>query len=109
MGWVDRGATSAIRSPRALARPGIPIPANAPQVSFAVAGGQRRDAQVVRLDSLEVGSARLGPIDVLAFDVAPESPALDGLVGLDFLNQFTVTIDHASGHLVVAPKAEAAK
>jgi clan AA aspartic protease (TIGR02281 family) len=106
---VDTGATNTILSPRALARFGIQIPANAPQVSFAVAGGQRRDAQVVRLDSLEVGSARLGPLDVLAFDVSPESPALDGLVGLDFLNQFTVTIDHASGHLVVAPKEEKGK
>lgn len=103
---VDTGATHTILSPRALERFGIPIPANAPQVSFTVAGGQRRDAQVVRLDSLELGSARLGPLDVLAFDAAPESPTLDGLVGLDFLNQFTVTIDQGSGHVVVAPREE---
>jgi len=101
---LDTGATHTLLTLKALERFGIRIPSDASWVSFIVAGGQRRDAQLVRLDSLELGDARVTPLDVLAFDVAPESPALDGVLGMDVLGRFTVTIDQAGGMVLITPK-----
>jgi len=101
---LDTGATNTIFSPRALGAIGVPIPSDAPRTSFIVAGGQRREAPVVRIDSLELGDARVSPLDVLAFDVTPESSDVDGVVGLDFLSRFTVTIDQASGNVLITPR-----
>ena len=103
---LDTGATHTILTLKALERFGVPILQDASWVSFIVAGGQRRDAPLVRLDSLELGNARVMPLDVLAFDVAPEFPSLDGVVGLDVLSRFTVTIDQAGGVVLLTPKNE---
>jgi len=101
---VDTGATHTILTLKALERFGLSILSDASWVSFIVAGGHRRDAPLVRLDSLELGDARVTALDVLAFDVAPETPSLDGIVGLDVLRRFTVTIDHAAGVVLLTPK-----
>ena len=103
---LDTGATHTILAPKALERLGVPIPVDAPRVSFVVAGGQRQEAVLLRLDSLELGGERVIPLDVLAFDVAPESPSTDGVVGLDILSRFTVTIDQAGGVVLLTPKNE---
>ena len=50
------------------------------------------------LDSLEVGEARVGRMQVASYDVAG---AGDGLLGRDFLDRFSVNIDSANG--VVKP------
>jgi hypothetical protein len=55
----------------------------------------------VAIESLEVGQARIGRMVVASYDVAG---AGDGLLGRDFLDRFTVTIDSTNGVVTLAPK-----
>lgn len=102
---LDTGASYTILSPRVFHQLGLSIPSSAPMVQFVIAGGQRVEAPLVSVDSLEIGHSRVGPIEVLAYDAIPHDPALDGLIGLNFLNRFTITIDRGAGVLTIAPKS----
>ncbi len=102
---LDTGASYTILSPRLFSQLGLSIPASAPLVQFVIAGGQRVRAPLVTVDSLEIGHSRVGSLEVLAYDAIPEDPTLDGLIGLNFLNHFTVNIDRGAGVLTLAPRA----
>ena len=65
-----------------------------------VTGGT--DVQVVRIGSLEVGEARVGSMLVISHHV--NQPGIDGLLGMDFLGRFDVSIDTAAGIVKLAPK-----
>ena len=52
--------------------------------------------------SLEIGNVKVGPLKVLAHNAADQ--AADGLLGRDFLERFTVTIDSAGGRVTLAPR-----
>jgi predicted aspartyl protease len=52
--------------------------------------------------SLEIGNVKVGPLKVLAHN--PADQAADGLLGRDFLERFTVTIDSAGGRVTLAPR-----
>ena len=52
--------------------------------------------------SLEIGNIKVGPLKVLAHKAADE--AADGLLGRDFLERFTVTIDSAGGRVTLTPR-----
>jgi predicted aspartyl protease len=102
---LDTGASYTILSPRLFSQLGLSVPAAAPLVQFVIAGGQRVQAPLVSVDSLEIGHARVAPLEVLAYDAIPEDPNLDGLIGLNFLNHFAVNIDRGAGVLTLAPKS----
>jgi predicted aspartyl protease len=55
--------------------------------------------------SLEVGNVKVGPLKVIAHDAAHR--AADGLLGRDFLERFTVTIDSAGGRVTLTPRQAA--
>jgi hypothetical protein len=59
--------------------------------------------QFVVVDSMEVGEARVGKMPVGSYEL-PGTQAGDGLLGRDFLDQFTVTIDSSVGVVTLAPK-----
>ena len=97
---LDTGASVTVINPRVLAGMGI-------GVSDALKGSVRgatgtADVLFVPVQSIEVGSARSGPLRVAAHDV--ELGQGDGLLGRDFLDQFTVTIDSTAGVVTIAPK-----
>lgn len=54
-----------------------------------------RNVRAVRVDvaSVEVGAAKVGPLRIGAFVEMETVAGADGLLGLDFLKNFTVTID----------------
>lgn len=52
--------------------------------------------------SLEIGNVKVGPLKVLAHNAADQ--AADGLLGRDFLERFTVTIDSAGGRVTLSPR-----
>jgi uncharacterized protein len=52
--------------------------------------------------ALEIGNVKVGPLKVLAHKAA--NPAADGLLGRDFLERFTVTIDSAGGRVTLTPR-----
>jgi hypothetical protein len=98
---LDTGAQGTVISPTALAALGI-------SYRDAVRGsikGVTGDANVlaVRVESIEVEGARVGPLMVVSHDAGLGS-GRDGLLGRDFLDNFVVTIDSANRVVILSPK-----
>lgn len=97
---LDTGADRTMIAPLPLWRLGISTRNAARSEVRGVTGTTRVD--VVRVDSVEVGKARVGPLLIIAYDA--EINNADGLLGRDFLNQFSVSIDAKAGVVTIAPK-----
>jgi predicted aspartyl protease len=97
---LDTGASVTVINPRVLAAMGIGS-SQALRGSVKGATGSA-DVLFVPIQSIEVGSARSGPLRIAAHDV--DLSQGDGLLGRDFLDQFTVTIDSTAGIVTIAPK-----
>ncbi len=97
---LDTGADRTMLTPMALWRLGIST-ANAPPVEIKGATGTARGA-LVPVTSVEVGEARAGPLLIIAHDA--DLKQADGLLGRDFLERFTVTIDASERVVTLAPK-----
>ena len=97
---LDTGADRTMVAPQALWRLGIST-ANAPRAEIrGVTGAVQGD--VVRVASLEVGEAKVGPLRIIAHDA--DLKKADGLLGRDFLEHFTVTIDSRELVVTLVPK-----
>jgi len=96
---LDTGADRTLVSPVALSRLGIPVVASGLAEVRGVTG--TGPADVVWITSLEVGGAKAGPLAIVAYD--GNLRQADGLLGRDFLDQFTVTIDAPNGRVTLAP------
>jgi predicted aspartyl protease len=97
---LDTGADGTIIASRILRAAGL-----APRTGSATLRGVTGHATAVdayEIASLEVGGARVGRLTVLGHDTA--EPGSDGLLGRDFLEHFTVTIDNAAGQVTLTPK-----
>jgi hypothetical protein len=66
--------------------------------------GQSPPVPVVRLDHVRVGATDAGPLEVSVFDLPPFF-ACDGLLGLNFLRHFRVTLEFDSRTLVLCRAA----
>jgi Aspartyl protease len=64
--------------------------------------GDEARVEVYTITSLEVDNAKVGPMRVLAYTAA--SDEIDGLLGRDFLDRFTVIIDSTAGRVTLSPK-----
>ena len=97
---LDTGADRTMINPRVLVSAGASIsrPVGTTRVT-GVAGSD--DVAFVVIESLEVGEARVGRMQVASYDVAG---AGDGLLGRDFLDRFSVNIDSAAGVVTLSPK-----
>jgi|SRR5262245_6403055 len=98
---LDTGADKTVISPRALQAAGVRItgPTTTAEVAGATGTGQM---QFVVIESLEVGSARVGRMPVGSQDVPIQGA--DGVLGRDFLDQFNVSIDSTRGVVTLSPK-----
>lgn len=101
---LDTGADRTVISPTALARAGFGAAQARPIEIVGVTGSA--PASVVVIPRLDVAGAMLGPLSVVAHTVALEGPAgpVDGLLGRDALDAFTVTVDAASGRATLTPR-----
>jgi aspartyl protease/uncharacterized protein DUF4124 len=97
---LDTGADRTMVAPRALSRLGIALASDLRAEIRGVTGtGQ---AEVVQVASLEVGEARVGPLRIIVHDA--DLNKADGLLGRDFLEHFTVTIDSKERVVTLAPR-----
>jgi predicted aspartyl protease len=100
---LDTGAAATLISPRVLVAAGVSFTRDTQTVR---ARGLARNAEVevprVVVESIEVGDARVDRLMVVAYDM--DVPALDGLLGQDFLGLFNVTIDSSAGIVKLGPK-----
>src|SRR3990170_3215124 len=97
---LDTGADRTLLTPMALWRLGISTD-NAPPAEIKGATGTAR-AALVQVLSVEVGEARAGPLLIIAHDA--DLKQAEGLLGRDFLERFTVTIDASERVVTLVPK-----
>lgn len=97
---LDTGADRTMVSPLALWRLGIST-VNAPRAEIKGVTGTGQ-ADVVQVTSVEVGEARAGPLLIISHDANLKQA--DGLLGRDFLEWFTVTIDAKEGVVTLTPR-----
>ena len=98
---LDTGAQGTVISPTALAALGISY-RNAARGSIRGVTGET-SVLAVRIESIEVEGARVGPLMVISHDAGLGS-GTDGLLGRDFLDNFIVTIDSSSRIVTLTPK-----
>jgi uncharacterized protein YceK len=102
---LDTGAQFTVLTPELAGRIGLVVPADAPTKAVPVVGGQHITIPFVRLPLIELGSGRVEDVEVGVYEVAPESPLIDGLLGVDILGRFTMTVDRAARQLRLDPVA----
>ena len=96
---LDTGAERTLVAPAALARLGVSTPNTFDATIQGVTGASRAD--VVWIQSLEVGGTGAGPLAIIAHDA--DIAGADGLLGRDFLSLFSVTIDTRASVVTLEP------
>ena len=97
---LDTGADRTVIAPTAVARAGIDLGVGSPVRISGVTGSA--GATMVAVPLLEVAGARVGPLSVIVHAVPTDS--LDGLLGRDVLDAFTITFDAAAGQVRLVPR-----
>jgi len=97
---LDTGADRTLISPAAMARAGIDVGRGVAVQIRGVTGDAV--ATLVSVPSLDVGGTRLGPVAVVVHALPGQH--VDGLLGRDVLDAFTVTVDAVSRRAILMPR-----
>jgi hypothetical protein len=97
---VDTGADRTVISPAAAARTGLAVDVGRSVRILGVAGTAMANEMVVT--HMDVAGARVGPLRVIVLDTPADS--LDGLLGRDVLDFFTLTVDSSAGRATLTPR-----
>ncbi len=94
---VDTGAERTVISPAAIERAGFAAQPGRPIRIVGATG--TATATLVTVPLLDIAGARIGPLAVIVHALPTEGRAepVDGLLGRDVLDAFTLTVDTASG------------
>ena len=101
---VDTGADRTVLSPSVIERAGLGGQSGRP-VQIVGATGVTT-AVLVTVPLLDVAGARIGPLAVVVHALPPVGnfEPVDGLLGRDALDAFTLTVDAASGRATLTPR-----
>ena len=106
---VDTGADRTVISPEAIERAGLGGQEGRAIQVIGVTGTST--ANLVTIPLLDVAGARIGPIVVVAHALpssfrAPDGTtgSIDGLLGRDVLDVFTLNVDTSSGRATLTPR-----
>jgi aspartyl protease family protein len=97
---LDTGADRTVIAPAAMTRAGLDFSA-ARNVEIVGVTGSATARELV-LPVLEVAGTPVGPLSVVVHD--PGVPDVDGLLGRDVLDRFTLTVDAAAGRAILRPR-----
>lgn len=97
---VDTGADRTLISPAAMARAGVDVTQGTAVQIRGVTGDAV--ATLVLVPRLDLAGTRVGPVAVVVHALAGLS--VDGLLGRDVLDAFTVTIDTVSQSAILVPR-----
>jgi len=100
---LDTGAARTVINPSVLSRLGVSY-ANVARAALKGVTGDPELVDAVTLDSIEIDGARHGPLLVISHDTGFGPQRGDGLLGRDYLDNFTITIDNNAGLLTLTPK-----
>jgi hypothetical protein len=87
-------------SPAAVARAGLEVAAGREVRIVGVAGHAR--AREIVVERLDIEGSRMGPLAVVVHDTGVAG--IDGLLGRDVLDYFTLTVDAGAGRAVLTPR-----
>jgi hypothetical protein len=97
---VDTGADRTLISPAAMARAGLDPSAGTPVQIRGVTG--EAPATLVSIPHLDLAGTRVGPVAVIVHALAADG--VDGLLGRDVLDAFTVTVDAVARRALLIPR-----
>ena len=97
---VDTGADRTVISLAAAARTGLAVDDRRAVRIVGVTGSAVANEMAVA--QMEVAGARVGPLRVIVLDTPAQS--LDGLLGRDVLDFFTLTVDSSAGRATLIPR-----
>jgi aspartyl protease family protein len=98
---VDTGATFCVLTKATAMHLGLPSSPLADPVTVHTASGSI-EAPLILVDLIQVGGAEARSVQAIIHDVPGLSPDVGGLLGLSFLNRFTVEIDPVRGIMVLS-------
>lgn len=96
---LDTGAPWTIVNTHVIEGLGISLK-NKPTRMMSGFGGGAGTATLVTLRSIQVGGAKLGPMQVMAFGNTPQ----DGALGQDFTSKFVIEVDNRRDVLTLVPR-----
>jgi len=70
------------------------------ETTVTLADGSRVTAKPVMLDSMQVGDARVEQVPAMVLPNSP-APGMDGLLGMSFLQEFSIHFDAANQRLIL--------
>ena len=97
---VDTGADRTVLLPAALARAGFDPGGGTPVQIRGVTGDAA--ATLVQIPRLDLAGTQVGPVGVIVHTFTGEG--IDGLLGRDVLDAFTVTVDAAASRALLIPR-----
>jgi hypothetical protein len=97
---LDTGADRTMLAPGALTRAGVDQGSGRRVRIIGVTG--ESEGREVTLARLDIAGAQLGPVAVVVHQVP--APEVDGLLGRDLLDAFTVTVDPVGGRAILTPR-----
>ncbi len=97
---VDTGASLVTISRNIATRLELDLGDERNVVEFQLADGSKTKGRVVALKSVQVGDSKAEDVLVAVMD-SPPGPGVDGLLGMSFLDNFSVKIDSANNKLVL--------
>jgi hypothetical protein len=100
---LDTGADRTLISPVAMARAGFDVTRGTPVQLRGVTGDAV--AVLVSVPRLDLAGTRVGPVAVIVHTVnALTGQSVDGLLGRDVLDAFTLTVDSAGQRAILVPR-----
>jgi aspartyl protease family protein len=97
---LDTGADRTVLAPGALTRAGVDQASGRRVRIIGVTG--ESEGREVTLPRLDIAGAQLGPVAVVVHPVP--APGVDGLLGRDLLDAFSITVDAAGGRVTLTPR-----
>jgi predicted aspartyl protease len=97
---VDTGADRTLISPAAMARAGFDPGGGTPVQIRGVTGDAA--AAMVRVPRLDLAGTQVGPVGVIVHTISADG--VDGLLGRDVLDAFTLTVDAANRRALLTPR-----
>lgn len=98
---LDTGAWLTVFSPALVQRLGLSVPVTAPRMMLTAADGKTLDVPLVHINSIKIGTVVVEALDVGVYDALPEKKEVDGVLGMDVLNHFKMTINRESKQLTL--------
>lgn len=97
---VDTGASLVTISRNIAGRLELDLGDERNEAEFLLADGSKRKGRIVTLKSIEVGNSKAEEVLAAVMD-SPPGPGVDGLLGMSFLDNFSVKIDSVNNKLVL--------